>query len=109
MDSALYQTLAISAVTSVYHTVAHYAEKKHHIQQTREYARLSKQVKLTKTEQNEELRDIRTALIQLRINVGILTDEMENEAKTRNDDLGEVFDEIDWLVPLDPRVFFLSK
>merc|ERR1712106_128781 len=99
-----YQTLAISAVTSVYHTVAHYAEKKHHIQQTREYARLSKQVKLTKTEQNEEMRDIRTALIQLRINVGILTDEMENEAKTRNDDLGEVFDEIDCLAQLIRRV-----
>ena len=98
MDSATCQTLAISAVTSIYHIIAHYQAKKHHIQQTREYARLAKQVKLFKTEQNEELKELKMALIQLRINVGILTDEMESEAKTRNQDLNDVFDEIDWLV-----------
>merc|ERR1719228_144056 len=100
MDSALCQTLAISAVTSIYHIIAHYTAKRHYIEQTREYARLAKQVKQFKSEQNEEMKDVRLGLIQLRINVGILTDEMESEAKTRNQDLNDVFDEIDCLAQL---------
>ena len=62
----------------------------------REYVRLSRQVKELHHQQCEEVNDLKTALIQLKINVGILTDEMESEAKARNEGMSDVFDEIDW-------------
>ena len=40
------------------------------------------------------------AFIQMRINVGILTDEMERQAKRHHEDIGDVLDEIDCLAQL---------
>ena len=118
LSRELCQALAISICSSAYFIVKDFSKERQSLKRAKSQAKLSKRVTEIENEQNEHIETLHKAsfydlllflwtilkpikaFIQMRINVGILTDEMERQAKRHHEDMGDVLDEIDCLAQL---------
>ena len=118
LSRELCQALAISICSSAYFIVKDFSKERQSLKRAKSQAKLSKRVTEIENEHNEHIETLHKAsfydlllflwtilkpikaFIQMRINVGILTDEMERQAKRHHEDMGDVLDEIDCLAQL---------